>query len=148
MIDRKHVGSVFPPYKVAVEKGRLRFFAKVIGETNPVYSDEAAAKAAGYRSLPVPPTFLFSLEMDVADPLAWIRELGIALPQLLHGEQSFTYHAPVCAGDVLSFAAKIADIYEKRNSALEFVVRQTRVSNQDGEHVADLRSVIISRAIA
>lgn len=145
MIDRKHIGRIFPPYSVAVEKGRLRFFAKAIGETNPVYSDEAAAEAAGYRSLPIPPTFLFSLEMEQADPLGWTRELGMALPRLLHGEQSFTYHFPVCAGDVLSFAARISDIYDKKTGELEFVVRETRVSNQDGEHVADLRSVIIQR---
>ena len=34
---------------------RLKFFAKAIGETNPIYTDEAAALEAGYRALPAPP---------------------------------------------------------------------------------------------
>jgi len=33
---------------------RLKFFAKAIGETNPIYTDEAAALEAGYRALPAP----------------------------------------------------------------------------------------------
>lgn len=98
MIDRQHIGKIFPPHTVEVEKGRLRFFAKVIGETNPVYVDEAAVQAAGYASLPVPPTFLFSLEMEKPEPFAWFGEIGLNLSRILHGSQSFTYHAAVCAG--------------------------------------------------
>ena len=51
MIDKKHIGKTFPSHTVEVEKGRLRFFAKAIGETNPVYFDEISAQAAGYPSL-------------------------------------------------------------------------------------------------
>ncbi len=48
MIDRKHVGAPLPGHTAEVEKGRLRLFAKVIGETDPIYTDEAAAaRAAG-----------------------------------------------------------------------------------------------------
>ena len=57
MIDRQYIGHRFPVFQVEVEKGRLRFFAKAIGETDPVYFDEKAAKAAGHPGLLVPPTF-------------------------------------------------------------------------------------------
>lgn len=145
MLDRKQIGKVFPAHSAEVEKGRLRFFAKAIGETSPVYTDEAAARASGYHSLPVPPTFLFSLMIDPSDPLAWFHEVGIDIPSLLHGEQSFTYHQPVCAGDVVTFVSRVADIYDKKNGTLEFLVRETRVTNQTGQHVADLRSVFVQR---
>jgi acyl dehydratase len=49
------------------------------------------------------------------------------------------------AGDVLRFESRIADIYDKKNGALWFIVRETRVTNQRGEHVADLRSVVVQR---
>ena len=55
MIDRKYIGHAMPGFDVLVEKGRLRFFAKATGQTDPVYSDEAAARAAGHPGLPVPP---------------------------------------------------------------------------------------------
>ncbi len=49
------------------------------------------------------------------------------------------------AGDTLHLQARITDIYEKKGGALDFVVRETRVTNQDGELVADLRSVLVQR---
>ena len=82
--------------------GRLRFFAKAIGETNPVYTDVDAAQAAGHRDLPVPPTFLFGIELDSPDPFGWLSGIGVDLRRVLHGEQSFTYHSPAYAGDVLT----------------------------------------------
>ena len=45
MLDHSHIGHEFTPFNVDVEKGRLTFFAKAIGETNPVYTDESAAHA-------------------------------------------------------------------------------------------------------
>lgn len=145
MIDKSYIGHVLPRYSVEVEKGRLRFFAKAIGQADPVYFDEAAAREAGHPALPVPPTFLFCLEMDSPNPSAVRDLLGIDIGKVLHGEQQFTYHAPAYAGDTLTFEQRIADIYDKKNGALEFVVRNTRVSNQHGALVAELRGVTVVR---
>jgi hypothetical protein len=145
MIDRRFIGHTLAPFSVPVEAGRLRFFAKAIGQADPVYTDIAAARDAGHRDLPVPPTFLFCLEMDSPNP-AGIRELlGMDYRRLLHGEQQFTFHAMAYAGDVLSFEQRIEDIYDKKAGALEFVVRRTRVSNQHGALVAELRAVTVIR---
>ncbi|WP_322033731.1 MaoC family dehydratase N-terminal domain-containing protein [Paraburkholderia sp. J76] len=144
MIDKQHIGRMLPAFRAVAEAGRLRFFAKAIGETDPVYFDESAARDAGHPGLPLPPTFLFSLEFEQPDT-SWRDEIGVELPRILHGEQSFTYHRLAYAGDVLLFESRIADIYDKKGGALEFVVRETRVTNQRGEHVADLRSVIVQR---
>jgi acyl dehydratase len=144
MIDKQYIGKTLPAFRAVAEAGRLRFFAKAIGETNPVYFDESAARDAGHPALPLPPTFLFSLEFEQPDT-SWRDEIGIELPRILHGEQQFTYHRLAYAGDTLLFESRIADIYDKKAGALEFVVRETRVTNQRGEHVADLRSVIVQR---
>jgi acyl dehydratase len=145
MINRQYIGHTMPSFEVAVEAGRLRFFAKATGQTDPVYLDDAAARAAGHPALPVPPTFLFCLEMESPDPAAIRNLLGMDYRRLLHGEQGFTYHRMVHAGDVLRFEQRIADIYDKKNGALEFVERITRITNQRGEHVADLRAVTVLR---
>ena len=47
MIDKKHIGYAPPTTLWEVEKGRIAFFAKVIGACDPIHTDEAAAKAAG-----------------------------------------------------------------------------------------------------
>jgi len=145
MIDRRHIGHTLEPFSVPVEAGRLRFFAKATGQTDPVYTDPAAARDAGHRNLPVPPTFLFCLEMDGPNPAAIRELLGLDYRRLLHGEQQFTYHAMAHAGDVLTFEQRIDDIYDKKAGALEFVVRLTRVSNQHGALVAELRGVTVMR---
>ncbi len=145
MIDRQYIGHAMPAFEVDVEKGRLRFFAKAIGQADKVYTDEAAARDAGHPGLPVPPTFLFCLEMESPDPAAIRNLLGLDYRRLLHGEQGFTYHRMAYAGDRLRFEQRIEDIYDKKGGALEFVVRSTRVTNQRGEHVADLRSVTVMR---
>ncbi len=145
MIDRQYIGHAMPSFEVLVEKGRLHFFAKATGQTDPVYWDEVAARAAGHPALPVPPTFLFCLEMASPDPAAIRHLLGMDYRRLLHGEQGFTYHSLAYAGDVLRFEQRIEDIYDKKGGALEFVLRKTRVTNQRGQPVADLRTVTVLR---
>lgn len=145
MIDRQFIGHELPPHTALVEAGRLRLFAKAIGETDPVFSDEAAARAAGHRALPAPPTLAFCLDMDVPDPFGYLAGMGVPVQDILHGEQSFTYHAPIHAGDTLSFRSRIADIYAKKGGALEFIVKETRVENQDAALVAELRAVVVVR---
>jgi acyl dehydratase len=145
MIDRRHIGHTLPPFEVEVEKGRLRFFAKATGQSDPVYIDESAARDAGHPGLPVPPTFLFCLEMESPNPAAIRELLGMDYRSLLHGEQGFSYRAMAYAGDTLRFSQRIDDIYDKKDGALEFVVRKTRVSNQRDELVAELRCVTVVR---
>lgn len=145
MIDTHYIGWVSPARTVDVEKGRLRFFAKVIGETNPIYTDEAAARAAGYRSLLIPPTFLSCLQLEVAGSTAILEMLHVPIARVLHGEQAFTYHQPVCAGDQITFQTTIRDIYAKKGGALEFIVQETTARNQEDVLVGELRSVIVVR---
>lgn len=144
MIDKKHIGKQLPTFLATAEAGQLRFFAKAIGETDPIYFNEQAARDAGHPGLPLPPTFLFSLEFQIPSN-AWRDELGIVPSRILHGEESFRYHRMAYAGDTLRFDVRITDIYDKKGGALEFVVRETQVTNQHGEHVADLRSVLVQR---
>jgi acyl dehydratase len=145
MIDRRHIGHALPAFTVPVEAGRLRFFAKATGNTDPVYADEAAARDAGHAHLPVPPTFLFCLEMESPDPAALRKLLGIDYRRILHGEQQFHYHAMAYAGDRLRFEPRIADIYDKKGGALEFVRRETKVTNQHGALVAELTCLTVVR---
>jgi len=46
LIDRTWIGHQIGRSTLVIERGRLRFFAKAIGETNPIYVDETAAAAA------------------------------------------------------------------------------------------------------
>ena len=145
MIDTKYIGALVSQHSVEVEAGRLRFFAKATGQTDRLYTDVATARDRGYPNLPVPPTFLFCLDMEQPNPNAMRELLGIDIGRVLHGEQSFTYHRMAFAGECLNFETRIVDIYAKKGGALEFVVRETRVTDAQGQPVADLRGTIVVR---
>ncbi len=77
--------------------------------------------------------------------MAWLVPLGVEVGRVLHGEQSFTYKRQVFAGDVLTFQPRISEIYDKKDGALEFVLRTTEVTDQVGERVAELRMLAVYR---
>jgi hypothetical protein len=143
---RDIVGVELPSFTAVAERGQLRFFAKATGQDNPIYSDLTLAQSAGYADLPVPPTFLFSLELGRPDPYRILRDLEIDIRQVLHGEQGFTYHRVAVAGEELHFAPRMVDYYEKRDGALRFLVRETAVTS-GGALVAQLRNVIVVREL-
>ena len=133
------------PLPFEVERGRLRFFARTIGLTDPIYLDVEAARRAGHRDVPVPPTFLGnSLELELPNPLGWLAELGGDLTKTTHAEQGFTYHAMAYANDQLVLRRRIVDVYTKKGGALEFVVKQTDVMRGD-ETLIEVRFVIVLR---
>lgn len=146
MVDQSAVGRSFTPVTARVEPGRLRFFLNTLGEQNPLYRDEAAARAAGYPARPIPPTYLFCLElMDAERPFEFLTELNIDLARVLHGEQRFTYHAPVVVGDTLTFKSHVTNVADKKGGAMTMVVVETEVTNQHGAHVADTARTIVVR---
>ena len=146
MIDKSIIGLRLPAFAYTPDANQLRFFSRAIGETDPIYTDESAARDAGHPGLPLPPTYLFSCELyRPASDSDWREKAGIQLPRVLHGEQSFDYLKMAYAGDTLRFDTSIIDVYEKKNGALSFVVMETKVTNQHGEHVANVRKSLVHR---
>ncbi|MGB8407837.1 MAG: MaoC family dehydratase N-terminal domain-containing protein [Mycobacterium sp.] len=131
-VDTAAIGTELPATTLTVDAGRLRFFAKAIGDT-------------ADHHLRVPPTFLFSIELENPNPFGWADQLGIDLRFVLHGEQSFTYHSLAHAGDVLTATPRITDVYSKKGGALDFIVKETTVTRADGSLVAELKTVIVVR---
>ncbi|MBN8605492.1 MAG: MaoC family dehydratase N-terminal domain-containing protein [Caulobacterales bacterium] len=146
MIDRAFIGVVSEPRHVEVEKGQLKFFAKATGETNAIYFDEEAAKRAGHRTLPAPLTFMFCLASATpAKRGAVFGDMGVDQARVLHGEQSFTHHAPIYAGDVITLVTETIDIYSKKEGALDFIVQDTKATNQEGVLCGEMRFTVVVR---
>ena len=112
-----------------------------IGDPNPVYRDQEAAKAAGHPDVIAPPTFPIVISLtggSLADP-----ELGINWSMVVHGEQRFEYSRPLRAGDVVVTESTIGGIRSiGRNERLEI---QTVISTADGEYVCTAHNVLIER---
>ena len=93
----------FEPVQLAVEAGRLKFVARALGLTDPVYTHVDAARAGGYSNLLAPPTVPFILDSDALELAELCDFFGQNLKHLLHAEQKFTYHQPICAGDQIIY---------------------------------------------
>ena len=145
MLDKTKIGHQFQPFTIEVEKGRLKFFAKVIGETNPIYFDEQAAIKAGHKSILAPPTFAFTIDLDGPELLPVLKLLDMDIGKVLHGAQEFEYMANIYAGDNITVAVSIKDMFDKKGGALEFVVLETRFCNQDDALVATALNTLVYR---
>lgn len=83
--------------------------------------------------------------MDNERPFEFLTELKIDFARVLHGEQRFTYHAPVVVGDTLTFRSKVTDVAEKKGGALTMIVVETEITNQHGARVADTSRTVVVR---
>jgi hypothetical protein len=138
------VGMALPRFSATVDGARTRAFIDAIGEDRSEYRDRNAALAAGYRELPVPPTYLFVLEYERPQPYLALDVLGVPLSAVLHAKQAFDYRAQCYVGDDLDFTPVITSYTEKKDGRLGFLERRTTV-RRDGAVVAYLVNVLAIR---
>jgi acyl dehydratase len=122
----KHIGFEWPPFTVRVEREQAKTFATALGETNAIYFDEDAARAAGYAGLPVLPTYVTALANARTDLVYDLLERLNADPsKVLHGSQRYVFHAPIYAGDELVGRKQVTNVVEKKGGAL--LIIETRI---------------------
>jgi acyl dehydratase len=140
-------GKEFAPYTVTIERGRIKDFARAIGDLNPFYLDDRVGGASEFGDVIAPPTFPITFRDENADTNALLKELGTDVSRILHGEQEFELHRPMRPGETFVCRPKLTDIYEKsgKSGPMAFVVRETSVIDKDGELVATLRGVTVIR---
>ena len=134
------IGLESPPVTIEVEKGAIIKFAQAIGDDNPLWNDEVAARKSRHGGLIAPPTFLRSA--GTVRP-----QLPFELPfhRLLDGGSDWEYFEPVRPGDRITSVARITDIRE-RSGRLGAMVIMTSVviyRNQFGQVVATQTSTSI-----
>ena len=146
--DKALIGKEGEPNTVTIDAEKIPEFARSLGETNPLYLDAEAAKAAGYDNIVAPPTYPIAFMAESMNPDLFY-ELDLNIPSLVHGEQEFEYHRPVVGGEELIIQGKIADIWEKqgRSGTLDFVVMEANASDANGEPVYTSRITLISKRI-
>ena len=129
-VNTEAVGKQWPPASFEIEAPRITQYANAVGETNPIYHDAKAAKAAGFRDLVAPPMFCVVYSAPALGPAILDPEVGINIPAMVHGGQEFEWGEPVVAGDTITTAVTIKDLYEKDGK--EFYVFESQSTNQDG----------------
>ena len=143
-INPEYAGRTFEPSgPYEVSRVKIAEFATAIGDGSPLCRDRAAAQAAGYPDVIAPPTFAIvitsaGIATVMADP-----GLGVNYAMIVHGEQSFTHHRPLHAGDVVVTQSTIESIKQIRSMTTMATVTEIRTTA--GEHVCTARSTLVER---
>jgi len=76
-----------------------------------------------------------------------LRDLGVDISRLLHGEQEFEIHRQLVPGETYLCRTKVLDVYEKtgRSGPMAFVVRETAVTDRAGEIAVSMRQITVVR---
>ena len=124
-----------------VEKGAIAKFAQAIGDDNPLYTDEEAARRSRYGGIIAPPTFFRSMpsgpmKVDVSSPYS----------ANLDGGSEWEYFEPVRPGDRITVTTMVSNVFERagRLGNMLFIQRETKYVNQFGSTVAIQRTTGIS----
>jgi acyl dehydratase len=143
-VNQEYLGRTFAaaePYEVT--RGKIAEFAEAIGDSNRLYTDRAAAQAAGYPDVLAPPTFPIVIT-TAANRLA-VRDPGLGLnyAMVVHGEQRFTYSRPLHAGDVVVAQTTISGIRQVKS--LTMLTTETEIRSLSGEHICTGIGTLVER---
>jgi len=129
------------PVKVSAEE--IKKYCEALGETNPLYTDEQAAKKGPYGGIIAPPSFAVTFRNG--------RNFFERVPRF--GARGFDagkdveFVSPVRAGDEITLTSYTKEIYEKtgRTGTMVFVVIRSTLKNQNGEVVAHVDHRFMNR---
>ena len=152
--------SVGPPMKApdAVNQAMIRHWVEAIGDENPVYTDEEAARAHGFPGVVAPATMLqawvmrgFKASMDTAahsstqDALFALLD-GSGFTSVVATNCDQRYNRPLVLGDRLEVSSSIESVSPEKHTALgdgHFVTTRLTFSDDTGETVATMRFRIL-----
>ena len=127
------IGLEGQPATTDVEKGAIIKFAEAIGDENPVFNDEAAARESRYGGLIAPPTFLRSVTSSRV-----VLPFDFPFERRLDGGSEWEYFVPIRPGDRIIAVARIEDINEREGRLGVMIITSTKTTyrNQFDQVVA------------
>jgi acyl dehydratase len=141
----EYVGRALPPsrpYQVGREK--VREFALAVGEGSSVCTDLDAARAAGHPDLVAPPTFAATFTLPLMEAFLRDPAVGWDYGHMVHGEQSFTSHRPLYAGDEVVTTLHVDELRTRAGSL--FLTLRSEVADATGEPVLTAVSLMVTAA--
>ena len=143
MLDKSLIGRESEPVVHEVERGAIRRFAEAIGDPNPIYVEDEAARQAGHPTVVAPPTFPFVLTVNER----FRHSLDLGTRSLLHGEQQFDYGRPIVAGDRITVRSRVADVQERAGASgpMDILVIEDEGKDAQGAFVFRARATLVLR---
>jgi N-terminal half of MaoC dehydratase len=152
MIDPDIAGAELDSFSFPLERSKLRELAFALGETDPIWHEEDAARDAGFAQVPLPPTVtVLGDHWRAGGAMAAAAAIGADLERVLHGEARWELLGPFSAGDELTASARVGAVSQregKRGGAMTLVSVHTDYADQHGRLVARRTDLLIERGAA
>jgi acyl dehydratase len=146
-LDPALVGRSYPPSAVyEVGRGKIAEFAAALGEDDPVHRDPDAARALGHPDVIAPPTFAIVVTLGAADVVLADPDVDFDYSRVVHGEQRFTHHRPIRAGDRLVATTSIDNV--RTVAGNDMLTTRVDLATEDGEPVCTATSMLVARGAA
>lgn len=129
-----------PPYPVS--RAKLAEFAEAVGATDPAHTDVDVAQARGYADVIAPPTFAVLIAQRSEAHAMLDKEAGIDFTRLVHGEEHFTHHRPIVAGDEVVGVTRIDRIRSAGGHSMATLLTDLKVGD---EVVSSTSSTVVIR---
>lgn len=142
--DPAFAGRTYPAGPAhTVSAAKIAEFAHATGATSPLHTDPEAARAAGHDDVLAPPTFLVSLAQATEAQYIEDPASGIDFSRVVHGEETFTLHRPVVAGDRLVPTLTVEAVRAAGGHSM--VTTRVDFADESGAEVAAVRSMLVVR---
>jgi acyl dehydratase len=126
-------------------RAAIRYFALAVGDDNPVYVNDFAARAAGYDGVVAPPTLICETNQYAGLPRdadgyaghSWHLELPGT--RLVRGGNAYEFHRPVRPDDVVTAVWTLTGLDERVTGAgrpMLLLTSRAEYTNQDGDLLA------------
>lgn len=143
-INTALAGRVYPPSAVyEVSREKISEFAVAIGSDDPAHTDPAAARALGHPDVVAPPTFTVIVAQRAEAQVFDDPSSGVDFSRLVHGEERFTHHRPVVAGDRLVATLHVDAVREVGGHGM--LTTRVEVADADGAPVSTVVSMVVVR---
>ena len=142
--DRSVIGKQVEVGSVTVTREMIAEYCRAIGERNPLYTDDEAAKRGPHGGIVAPPAILLRMRFELGlDPKVKFGNVTF------HAGERLESFEPVRPGDTLTAYGQAKDVYEKtgRSGRMVFVVRRLDYRNQHGRLIAAIENSILHREI-
>src|SRR3954468_16971266 len=146
-LDPGLVGRSYPPSPVyEVGRAKIAEFATALGDDDAAYRDPAAARALGHPDVIAPPTFAIVVTLDAANVVLTDPDVDVDYSRVVHGEQRFTHHRPIRAGDRLVATTTIDAV--RAMAGNDLLTTRVDLATEDGEAVCTATSMLVARGTA
>jgi len=133
LFDDMDLGMKFPPVEFEITKELVEAYCRAIGDSNPIYEDETAAKNEGFKGTIAPPTIVCIYAIPSA-LLSGFKPKVIPPAGNIHYRQEYEFLSAAYIGDRI----RIKSVVTKKEirGGRRYITIESEYLNQDEDKIA------------